>query len=247
MEDKTDGLVLRTADYGENDKMLTLLTAARGKISACARGVKKAGAKLSFAAQPFCFAEYVFAVKGGRNTLTAASLYDGFYSLREDVEKFYAGAVVLEACEKLACEGEESSELLVSAVRALGEIAEGDAERALVKFLLSALDGAGYCVRAAECPVCGEMPAGRMRFDFAAGAFTCYGCSDGAPASETTYRAVREAQGKDAGEGGGFGGEGSGADIGDGRRRALRLLKAYFSDKTECDLAALDTFLELGA
>ena len=156
MDDKTDALVLRTADYGENDKMLTLLSAERGKISACAKGVKKAGAKLLFAAQPFCFAEYVFAVKGGRNTVTAASLYDGFYSLREDVEKFYAGAAVLEACDRLACEGEESGALLVSAVRALGEIVEGDAERALVKFLLSALDGAGYCVRAEECPVCGE-------------------------------------------------------------------------------------------
>ena len=234
MEDKTDALVLRTADYGENDKMLTLLSAERGKISACMRGVKKAGAKLSFAAQPFCFAEYVFAVKGGRNTVTAASLYDGFYALREDVEKFYAGAVVLEVCEKLACEGEESGELLVAAVRALGEISEGDAERALVKFLLAALDGAGYRGQAEACPVCGELPAGRMRFDFAEGAFTCYGGSDGAPASETTFFAIREAQGK---------GEGNG----DGRRRALRLLKAYFSEKTECELTALDTFLDLGA
>ena len=64
MEIKVDALVLRTADFGENDKMLTLFSLQRGKLSAAAKGVRKAGAKLRFAAQPFCFAEYVLAEKG---------------------------------------------------------------------------------------------------------------------------------------------------------------------------------------
>ena len=44
MEIKADALVLRTADYGESDKMLTLFTLQYGKISAAAKGVRKAGA-----------------------------------------------------------------------------------------------------------------------------------------------------------------------------------------------------------
>ena len=55
MEFKTDALVLRTVDYGENDKMVTLFAADRGKIGVCMKGVKKANAKLKFAAQPFAF------------------------------------------------------------------------------------------------------------------------------------------------------------------------------------------------
>ena len=35
------------------------------------------GQRGRFAAQPFCFAEYVLAEKGGRYTVTAAYLYDG--------------------------------------------------------------------------------------------------------------------------------------------------------------------------
>ena len=54
MEIKADALLLRAADYGENDKIVTLLTAEYGKIAAAMKGVKKAGAKLRFAAQPFC-------------------------------------------------------------------------------------------------------------------------------------------------------------------------------------------------
>jgi len=57
MDFKTDALLLRACDYGENDKIVTLLTSDRGKLSAGVKGVKKAGAKLRFAAQPFCFAE----------------------------------------------------------------------------------------------------------------------------------------------------------------------------------------------
>ena len=34
MEFKADALLLRAVDYGENDRIATLLTAERGKISA---------------------------------------------------------------------------------------------------------------------------------------------------------------------------------------------------------------------
>ena len=53
MEFKADALLLRAVDYGENDRIATLLTAERGKIGAALKGVRKAGAKLRFAAQPF--------------------------------------------------------------------------------------------------------------------------------------------------------------------------------------------------
>ena len=42
---KVNALMLRAADYGENDKILTLLTAELGKISAGIKGVKKGGGK----------------------------------------------------------------------------------------------------------------------------------------------------------------------------------------------------------
>ena len=73
MELKVNALMIRAADYGENDKILTLLTAERGKLTAAIKGVKKAGAKLKFAAQPFCLAEYVLADSGDRYSVIQAS------------------------------------------------------------------------------------------------------------------------------------------------------------------------------
>ncbi len=232
MEYKAEALVLRAADYGEYDKIVTLLTAERGKIAASLKGVRKSAAKLRFAAQPFCFAEFVLAARGGRNTVTSAALHDGFYAIREDVIRYYAGAAALSACDKIALEGMPSGRLLVSAVTALEGIAQ-DEPLALVRFLWEALAFAGYPVSAGACPVCGRRPAGRMRFDFAGGCFLCEGCSaEGALASERTYRVFRA-----------LGGEGE-ADA-DGIVRALRLLGAYFSYQVGGEIAELSEYLRL--
>lgn len=233
MEYKTDALLLRASDYGESDKVITLLTADRGKLAAGMKGVKKAGAKLRFAAQPFCFAQYVLAQKGGRNTVISASLYDGFYSICEDLGKYYAAACVLETCDKLVMEGMESGGFLVVAVTALEEICAGDPSSALVKFLLRALSVAGYPVRAENCPSCGKPLHDRMRFDLAGGAFCCEECAVGVPASESTYSAIRFALGV-----------GTPAEK-DGNIRALRLLRTYFAYQTDDDLPSIGEYLKM--
>ena len=230
MEFKADALLLRAVDYGENDRMVTLLTAERGKIAASLKGVRKAGARLRFAAQPFCFAEYVFAARGGRNTVTSAALHDGFYALCEDVTRYYAAAVVTETCDRISLEGMQAAPLLVAAVTALEGLC-ADEPLALLTFLLAALAYAGYPVETGACPACGRVPAGRMRFSFADGAFFCDAClPDTVPASESTYLALRAARG-------------TGEATPDGIVRALRLLGAYFERQEGAQLPALAQYL----
>ena len=61
MEEKVNGVVLRNVSYLEYDSILTLFTAEKGIITCKIKGIKKAGAKLKFAGEPFCFAEYMLA------------------------------------------------------------------------------------------------------------------------------------------------------------------------------------------
>ncbi len=236
MEFKADALLLRAVDYGENDKMATLLTAERGKIGAALKGVRKAGAKLRFAAQPFCFAEYVFAERGGRFTVTQASLHDGFYDIRTDLAAYYAAASVTEMCGTISFEGMPCGALLVCAVEAL-EALDADQsapERPLLKFLLEAAALAGYPVSAGDCPGCGKKIAGRRFFDMTAGAFNCADCAQGVPASASTYEAIRA-----------FLTKGELPPEREGYIRAVRLLKAYLTYHTEAELPALGEFLRL--
>lgn len=228
--------MLRATDYLENDKILTLLTAERGKITAGIKGVKKAGAKLKFAAQPFCFAEYILAERGGRYTVTQASECESFYELRTDVNKFYAACAVCETAIALMYEGDENGALFSDCVRALSEMCTGDEGVALVGFLLSALRGAGYGVSLENCPHCGANLSGaeRLRFDLDTGSFSCWDCGTGAGASGSTFSALCAADGK-----AGF------QASADGKKRALKLLKEYLAYKTDARCLSLSEYIQM--
>ena len=236
MEYKADALVLRTADFGENDKMLTLFSLQYGKISAAIRGVRKAGAKLRFAAQPFCFAEYVLAKRGERNTVVSASLTDGFYALREDIGKFYAAACVTGVADAVLYGGIVNEELFLRAVSALGQMCGGNEAETLISFILKALELSGYMLSLDACAGCGAPLEGRIFFDMAGGCFSCSECAAGAGASLSTLNVLRKCAGKAY--------DPALADK-DGVFRALRLLSAYLAEKTETRVKALGEYLAL--
>ncbi|MCQ2399226.1 MAG: DNA repair protein RecO [Clostridia bacterium] len=146
MEKKANGLVLRAVDYGEKDKILTILTSEEGLMTAGIKGVKKAGAKLKFASEPFCFAEYVFASTGNRNTVVSASIYDGFYPLREDIRSYYAASVIAEFMLKFCPEGAVTEEGFTLAIKGINSIAneKKNPYGVLVSFFTKALRVAGY-------------------------------------------------------------------------------------------------------
>ncbi len=238
MEIKVNALMLRAADYNENDKILTLLTAENGKITAGAKGVKKAGARLKFAAQPFCFAEYILSKKGDRYTVINASETESFYDLRTDINKFYAASAAVEAASALTYEGDESAEIFYALVKTLSEMCtEGEAQP-LIRFLTLALRKSGYGVAAENCAVCGNALLGhdKLRFDMDAGAFTCYDCGGGIGASRVTYNLLRKLDNKSYEE-----------DFitADGEKRALRLLREYFSYKLNIAFKSLSEYIRL--
>lgn len=239
MEVKCNALMLRATDYKENDKILTLFAAGKGKITAVCRGVKKAAAKLKFAAQPFCFAEYVLAERAGRYTVISAFLHDGFYALREDIQKFYAASAVLETCNLLLPEGLESDGLFFSAAHTLGDMCNRGEGLPLIKFLLNALSFAGYTLRLDGCLNCGKHVNNRGYFDFETGSFYCGECpKEGCvPVSEVTYRTLRTAAGVEQ--------EDAATVSKDGVKRALRLLKEYFFQKIECKAESLAEYIRL--
>ena len=228
--------MLRAADYKDNDKILTLLTAERGRISAGIKGVKKAGARLKFAAQPFCFAEYILAERGGRYTVTQASECESFYELRSDVNKFYAACAVCETAMALTYEGDLCAELFSDCIKTLSDMCSGGEGFALVRFLLSVLKKTGYGVSPDVCSACGAelIAADRLRFDMDSGSFGCWDCGKGVGVSAGTYSALRAASG--------FSG---GSVTDEGVKRALKLLKEYLAYKTEAKCLSLTEYIRL--
>lgn len=181
MEEKINGIVINSVNYGENDKILTIFSLEKGLISATIKGVKKAGAKLKFAGEPFCFAEFILSVRGDKRTVIGASLTDSFYSIRTDIKRFYSGGVVLEFIKKFAIGGVESVELFLCAVNALKTISyeESDPILPLCRFLFESLKVSGYAIDTNGCGICKKEPIYRVFFDADRGCFFCEECFDG--------------------------------------------------------------------
>lgn len=236
MEWKTDALVIRTTDYNENDKILTLLTPT-GKVTAGIRGVRKPKAKLGFCAQPFCFAEYTLAKKGERNTVLSAYLYDAFYELRTDVLSYYAACTVAEICDCLFFDQTDARAVLVAAIECLKGLSmtEQDCAELVVTFAVVALQESGYALDLGGCGVCGGDLGETPYFDLETGCFTCSDCAKGVRAKKETYAFLQKCSGL----------EYAPCEFADARKRALRLIRSYLMEKTEEEYPCFGEFIRL--
>lgn len=179
MEEKLKGLVVSSVNYGENDKILNVFTLEKGMVSARIKGVKRSGAKLKFASEPFCFAEFVFVTTGDKRTVRGASLIESFYSIREDLIKLYAGSAILEFIKHFEIESMVSPQMFLLAIESLKNITYGtnNASGELCRFFIEALKIVGYGLKFDGCFKCGCNIKGRIFFDYVYGGFFCEECS----------------------------------------------------------------------
>ena len=116
-----EGICLRAVDYGENDKILTLYLAQKGKVAVKARGCKSQKSKLKYAATPLCFGKYYLA-GSGHYTLTGCDCIDSFFSVTVDPIKYYCACVVLEVADKMCLEEEYNHRFFVAMLNALNDL-----------------------------------------------------------------------------------------------------------------------------
>lgn len=145
-----DALCLCAQDYKENDKIITLYTTEKGKINVIAKGCKKPKAKLKFASSPFCFGKYYLAKRGSIYTLTGCESYEMFFSVVEDIEKYYAGCVVLEILNKMSLEDDFNPAFFTLSLRCIKDICydDIDVKKTLFEYIHKSLLLLGYKVNA---------------------------------------------------------------------------------------------------
>ena len=194
---KTKALVLRDVSYKESDRMLTLLTQDRGKMSASARGSRKKGSPIAAGTQLLCWSELVLYEYRGRWSVKEAAVERQFRGVRLDLERFALGCYFAETAQTLALEDLPAPDLLSLLLNSLHVLdKKPELPLPLVKtvFEWRCMCAAGYEPQVEVCARCGAPEPEQPRFHPLEGLLYCKACrpeEDSAPLSPAALAALR--------------------------------------------------------
>ena len=155
---RAEGIVIRSMDYGEGNKIITLCTEKSGKVGVLVRGAKKVKSRHAALTQLFTYGEYVFFRNGtGLGTLNAGEIIESHHLLREDLMK---AAYSSYACELLdrVLQDEETGAFWFHQLKAcLGALDEGKDPQIIIHlYEMKILQAAGYGPELGVCISCGH-------------------------------------------------------------------------------------------
>lgn len=153
----TNAVVLRRADYRENDRMLTLFSPTLGRIDALSRGCRRQKSPLMAASEVFCAGEYVLYTAGERMTVVSCQVQDTFYPLRSDFDRLAHGMYALELCAAAVQPDQENERLFLLLLRSLAHLAYSEIEpkRVTSVFLMGLTSLIGFRPHVGRCARCG--------------------------------------------------------------------------------------------
>ena len=156
---KTEGIVLRSMDLGEADRVLTVLTPRLGKLRVVAKGIRRPRSRLGGGLEPFSDVQLVLAIGRTFDVVTQIAIEDPHLGLRDDLQATAEAWYLVELADRF-CEGNADSHgpfvLLAQGLAALDAPAGAVAREAVARwFELHLLDAMGFRPELTRCIECG--------------------------------------------------------------------------------------------
>jgi DNA repair protein RecO (recombination protein O) len=171
---QTRGIVLRRTDYGEADRILTVLTPDHGKLRLMARGVRKPKSKLAGGIELFSVSDMSFIRgRGDIGTLVSTRLDKHYGRIVTDIERVRLGYDLIKMLDR-ATEDEPEPEYFELLGQTLAALENDDVSADLIRAWFGArlLKLAGHGPNLSTAAGGGQLDAaGRYGFDFEAMAF----------------------------------------------------------------------------
>ena len=173
----TCGLVLRETVTRDADKILTVLTPDRGRLSVIARGARRKGSRVAAACQLLAYSEMTRYEKGRWTMLDAADTIELFDGLRQDLTALSLAAYFAELTEAVSDGSGDVLPLLLNALYALSALKKPpQLVKPAFQFRLMAL--AGYEPMADGCALCGAPQPENPMLDVVHGVVHCGKCRE---------------------------------------------------------------------
>ncbi|TMB47660.1 MAG: DNA repair protein RecO [Chloroflexi bacterium] len=172
-------VVLRKLDYGEADRIFTLLTRTHGKVGAIAKGARRPESKLGPSLELYGHVDVLLAKGRGDLDVVAQVQRVPGYRIEGDMERMAHAALIAELSERVCEDRHPVDGVYELAVLSLDELSrESDPRRASAYFLMTALDLLGYAPQLSACVSCERaLEAKPAAFSAEAGGFLDERCA----------------------------------------------------------------------
>jgi DNA repair protein RecO (recombination protein O) len=196
-------VVLGTVDYGEADRVVTLFTEERGRLSAFALNAKNSRKRFGGALEPFTLLNAQLVERRGDTfRMDRADIVEPFLNLRSHLAGIARAAYACELVRETCREKEAHPELFGELVDLLFRLSRnGGSPEDLLAFELTTLHWAGLRPTLNACISCGAAPSSHDAFDADLGGLLCGTCARQArrsrPVSPEASTALRQMQAGD--------------------------------------------------
>jgi DNA repair protein RecO (recombination protein O) len=177
---KTEAIVLRSLRYGEADRILHVYTPQRGRVSAIAKGVRRARSRFGGRLEPYFRLRLdLHEGRGELLTVTGAATIEAYPRLRSDARALDAAARACDAVGRLFETGEPHPNVFNLLCRRLSLLdagaGAGSGRADALAFRLKLMLAAGLAPQLGACAGCGEREH-LVGFSGAAGGVVCGAC-----------------------------------------------------------------------
>jgi DNA repair protein RecO (recombination protein O) len=193
--EKCEGIVIRTTDYAETNKIVTLFTREWGKVGVMARGAKKTNSRLTAVTQPFTYGYFLVQRGRGLGGLQQGELISSMRSIREDIFLTAYASYVVDLTDKSTEEKKPNPFLFELLLQTLQYMNEGyDLDILVNIYEMKMLNVIGLYPVLDQCASCGRTE-GNFAFSIREGGILCQHCLQKDPyhykVSPATIRLLR--------------------------------------------------------
>ena len=174
-----DALVIRELPLGDNDKVLTLLTAENGRFNVIAKGVKSLKNPIMPACRAFVWGNYeVHERSADSRWLRSASVTEPFSELNTEITRLYLAQYIADVCMELSGQGEPAEDILRLALNSYYALTRGIRSETQIKavFEWRAALCSGYAPDLVQCLRCGAEKSDAFYLDVMNGGIVCASC-----------------------------------------------------------------------
>jgi len=181
---RVHAIVLRHADWGEADRLVTLYTREQGKLRAVAKGARKITSRKAGHLEPFTHVKLQLARGRSLFIVTQADTVEAYLPLRDTLVMAGTASYVVELLDRFVYEEEGANPTLFRLLaETLRRLTDGEDPWLAVRYYeMRLLDFLGFRPQLFECANCGRMiKAEDQFFSFSGGGVICPRCGRGLP------------------------------------------------------------------